>query len=144
MADDIDWDTVLRAVVLHARNMVNADRTAAVGKADEVSRKIDQLREGLNRLRDIVGEAAWIGIDTYSPSLQLLVAWEVENDRTRIEVTVDFDAAIQVITRISPYEKGRERASRRVSYDEAEVLRDIYTAVLRIAKEQKIKDVRGG
>ncbi len=144
MADDIDWDTVLRAVLVHARNMVNADRTAAVGKTDEVSRKIELLREGLNRLRDIVGEAAWIGIDTYSPSLELLVAWEVEDDKTRIEVTVDFDAAIQVITRINPYEKGRERASRRVSYDEAEVLRDIYSAVLRIAKEQKIKEARGG
>jgi hypothetical protein len=62
MADDIDWDTVLRAVVLHARNMVNVERTAAVGKADEVTRKIDLLREGLTRLLEIVGEAAWIGI----------------------------------------------------------------------------------
>jgi hypothetical protein len=144
MADDVDWDTVLRAVLLHARQMVNADRTAAVGKGDEIARKIEFMREGLNRLRDIVGDAQWIGIDTYSPSLELLVAWEVENDKSRIEVTVDFDAAIQIITRVNPYEKGKERATRRISYDEEEVVRDIYAAVLRIAKEQKIREARGG
>jgi hypothetical protein len=144
MADDVDWDTVLRAVLLHARQMVNADRTAAVGKGDEVARKIEFMREGLNRLRDIVGDASWIGIDTYSPSLELLIAWEVENDKSRIEVTVDFDAAIQIITRVNPYEKGKERATRRVSYDEEEVVRDIYAAVLRVAKEQKIREARGG
>jgi hypothetical protein len=133
-SDAKDWNELLRAVMEQARFSLQAefDPQWTPDRQHEVRRRYAALKEGLEKLRGVLGQLPFLRIETDTPLQEHVVEWRDGEDRTRLEMYVDLDGKVVVKTRAGVQDPKTETVDR-ASYDGPdEALKDVFAAVYRV------------
>lgn len=133
-SDAKDWNEILRAVMEQARVSLKAefDPQWTPDRQHEVRRRNLALKEGLDKLRGVLGNVPFLRIETDTPLQEHIVEWRDADDRTRLEIYADFDGKVIVKTRTGIQDPRSEQVDKAEYADTEEALKDVFAAVYRV------------